>query len=130
MSSAHVEFYKGKIFTVLFAVFLGGVAAGAIGMKVYHDYVLHDSTLGVDVGTDDTYQTLQHLAEELDLSEQQYSDMKAVLDESIMNEAEMMSRIQMLRTELRERITAILNSEQRDRFEVLLHQASSPAVAP
>lgn len=130
MSSAHVEFYKGKIFTVLFAVFLGGVAAGAIGMKVYHDHVLHDSTLGVDVGTDDTYQTLQHLAEELDLSEQQYSDMKAVLDGSIMNEAEMMSRIQMLRTELRERITEILNSKQRDRFEVLLHQASPPAMSP
>ena len=130
MSSVHVEFYKGKIFTVLFAVFLGGVAAGGIGMKVYHDHVLHDSMLGVDVGTEETYETVQHLAEELDLSEQQFSDIKAVLDECIMNEAEMMNQIQMLRTALRERITKILNSEQRDRFEVLLHQASVPTPIP
>ena len=120
----HVEFYKGKIFTVLFAVFLGGGAAGGIGMKVYHDHVLHDSTLAVDVRTDETYQTLKHLAEELDLSERQFSNIKTVLDECIMNEADLMKRIQMLRAELRERITEILNSEQRDKFEVLLHDAA------
>ena len=123
----HVEFYKGKIFTVLFAVFLGGAAAGGIGVKVYQDHTRHPSEPVIDLKP---YQMVQHLADELALNEQQFGEIQAVLDECIMKEADMMNRIQMLRTEGRKRISELLNSEQREKFEALLHQVSQPAAAP
>jgi CHAD domain-containing protein len=73
---------------------------------------------------------VQHLADELDLNEQQFGETQAVLDECIMKEADMMNRIQMLRTEGRKRISELLNSEQRKKFKALLHQVSQPAAAP
>ena len=122
MSSAHVEYYKGKIFTVLFAVFLGGGAAGAIGMKAYQDHLRPGATGTTPSGS---YESVEHLADELNLNEKQYSAIRSVLDECIMHEADMMNRIQNLRTETRQRISKILDSEQREKFELLLHQVSA-----
>jgi hypothetical protein len=60
------------------------------------------------------------LRDELKLDDRQYSQVHSVLDEIIMEEADMVSRIQALRTEGRERIEKILNDQQRERFRTLL----------
>ncbi len=122
MSSAHVEYYKGKIFTVLFGVFLGGAAAGGIGMKAYQDHFRPSATDATPAGS---YESVEHLADELNLNDKQYSEIRSVLDECIMHEADMMNRIQNLRTETRQRISKILDSEQREKFDLLLHQVST-----
>ena len=119
MSSAHTELYKGKIFTVLFAVFLGGAAAGAVGMKVYHDRVGTNRA----ASSPTSLLAVDHLAAELDLDDRQYSEVRSVLDECIMHEADMMNRIRILRDGGRESIYKILNQEQQREFELLLNQA-------
>ncbi|MDA1316222.1 MAG: hypothetical protein O2968_23125 [Acidobacteria bacterium] len=121
MSTSHVEFYKGKICGVLFVVFLCGVAAGGVGLRVYQAAV---PSLPEDIGglnpASDPSAAVEHLRDELKLDDQQYSQVHSVLDECIMQEADMVSRIQALRSEGRERIEKILNDQQRERFRTLL----------
>ncbi len=122
MSTAHVEFYKGKICGVLFVVFLCGVAAGAVALRVYQGAT---QPLEIADGLNragDPSAAVEHLRDELGLNDQQYSRVHSVLDEYIMHEADMVSRIQALRTEGRERIEKILNVQQREQFRTLLHE--------
>lgn len=121
MSTSHVEFYKGKICGVLFVVFLCGVAAGAVALRVYQAGATSaPETAGALNPASDPSAAVEHLRDELKLDEQQYSQVHSVLDECIMQEADMVSRIQALRTEGRERIEKILNDQQRERFRTLL----------
>jgi hypothetical protein len=127
MSTAHVEFYKGKICGVLFVVFLCGVAAGAVGLRVYQ-VVLPSAaeTAGALDPAGDPSAAVEHLRDELKLDDQQFSQVHGVLDECIMQEADMVSRIQALRSEGRERIEQILNEQQRERFRTLLLESPLP----
>ena len=121
MSTSHVEFYKGKICGVLSVVFVCGVAAGAVGLRVYQAVVpAAPVTAGALNPASDPSAAVEHLRDELKLDDQQYSQVHSVLDECIMQEADMVSRIQALRTEGRERIEKILNDQQRERFRTLL----------
>lgn len=121
MSTSQVEFYKGKICGVLFVVFLCGVAAGGVALRVYQAAVpsLPENTGALNPASDPSA-AVEHLRDELKLDDQQYSQVHSVLDEYIMQEADMVSRIQALRTEGRERIEKILNDQQRERFRTLL----------
>ena len=121
MSTSHVEFYKGKICGVLFVVFLCGVAAGAVALKIYQAAVPSSTVAaGALNPAKDPSAAVEHLREELKLDDQQYSLVHSVLDECIMQEADMVSRIQALRTEGRERIEKILTDQQREQFRTLL----------
>jgi hypothetical protein len=121
MSTSHVEFYKGKICGVLSVVFVCGVAAGAVGLRVYQAVVpAAPVTAGALNPASDPSAAVEHLRDELKLDDRQYSQVHSVLDEIIMEEADMVSRIQALRTEGRERIEKILNDQQRERFRTLL----------
>jgi hypothetical protein len=120
MSSPQVELYRGKIFGVLFVVFLCGMAAGAVGMKVY----VTELTPVAD-NAHDLKSALAHLSEELDLDSQQVIQVRSVLDECIMEEAELMEQIRTLRAGGRLRIEKILNESQKKKFETLLHEVAS-----
>lgn len=122
MTNAQVTFYKGKIAGVLSVVFLAGMLAGAVGTSVYQRQTAsaphadsHRASLAVE-----------HLRDELGLDSEQYAQVRGVLDECIMLEADMLTQIQLLRSDGRERIVKVLNSDQRAKFESLLHQVSSP----
>jgi hypothetical protein len=123
MSTAHVDFYKGKICGVLFVVFLCGVAAGAVALRVYQAAVPSSPAIaGTLDPASDPSAAVEHLRDELGLDDEQYSRVHGVLDHCIMQEADMVSRIQALRTEGRERIEKILNDQQREQFRTLLHE--------
>ena len=122
MTNAQVTFYKGKIAGVLSVVFLAGMGAGAVGTSVYQRQAAsaphadsHPASLAVE-----------HLRDELSLDSEQYAQVRGVLDECIMLEADMLTQIQLLRSDGRERIMKVLNGDQRAKFESLLHQVSSP----
>ncbi len=122
MTSAHVEFYKGKICGVLFVVFVCGVAAGGVGMKAYLEHTASPPQSGFD--PDSPRLAVERLQEELGLDDKQFSEVHSVLDECIMREADMFSRIESLRSDGRVRIERILNDQQRETFRNLLLKAS------
>jgi len=66
----------------------------------------------------------RELKEELGLDEKQFSEVHSVLDECIMQEADMFSRIESLRSDGRARIEMILNDQQRETFRNILLKAS------
>ena len=122
MTNAQVTFYKGKIAGVLSVVFLAGMGAGAVGTSVYQ----RQTASALHADSHPASLAVEHLRDELSLDNEQYAQVRGVLDECIMLEADMLTQIQLLRSDGRERIVKVLNSDQRAKFESLLHQVSSP----
>ena len=122
MTNAQVTFYKGKIAGVLSVVFLAGMGAGAVGTSVYQ----RQTASALHADSHPASLAVEHLRDELSLDSEQYAQVRGVLDECIMLEADMLTQIQLLRSDGRERIVKVLNSDQRAKFESLLHQVSSP----
>lgn len=127
MTNAQVTFYKGKIAGVLSVVFLAGMGAGAVGTTVYQRRTLAGQTASAPhADSHPASLAVEHLRDELSLDSEQYAQVRGVLDHCIMLEADMLTQIQLLRSDGRERIVKVLNSDQRAKFESLLHQVSSP----
>jgi hypothetical protein len=121
MTSAHVEFYKGKIVGVFLVVFICGMAAGGVGMKAYIDHAEPQPTA---VELDRTREVMGRLKAELHLDDNQFSQVRGVLDECIMYEADMLSQIETLRSDGRTRIEKILDDEQRKTFRTVFIEPS------
>lgn len=121
MTSAHVEFYKGKIVGVFLVVFICGMAAGGVGVKAYLDHSEPERTA---VDLDRTREVMDRLKTELHLNDNQFSQVRGVLDECIMYEADMLSQIDSLRTDGRTRIEKILDDEQRETFRAVFLEPS------
>jgi hypothetical protein len=125
MSDAYIDSCKGKAFAILFFVFAAGMAAGAFSLTVYQRHVgvtaetvppgqhQHQPTLAVE-----------RLRRQLDLNEVQFVEMQSVLDECIMKEADLLTHLALTRSDGRERIMKILDSEQQQKFEILLDKVS------
>ena len=121
MTSAHVEFYKGKIVGVLLVVFVCGMAAGGVGMKAYLDHAEPEPEAA---GLEATREVMDRLKAELHLNDEQFTEVRGVLDECIMYEADMMSQIESLRSNGRDRIEKILDDEQRETFRTVFLKTS------
>ena len=125
MSTSHIGFYKGKICGVLSVVFLCGLAAGAVGMWAYQSGGNPESHAGIGHHpTEEVSEAMAELRKELGLDDRQSSEVYSVLDECIMQEADMFVRIQELRNDGRERIARILNDQQREKFSNLFYESS------
>ena len=125
MSTSHIGFYKGKICGVLSVVFLCGLAAGAVGMWAYQSGGKPESHTGIGLHpTEEVSEAMAELRKKLGLDDRQSSEVYSVLDECIMQEADMFVRIQELRNDGRERIARILNDQQREKFRTLFYESS------
>ncbi len=123
MSSPRLDSCQGKALGILLLVFLAGTGSGIIGSYFYpsapspaatHDPIdIHDSALA-----------LEHLQDELDLDSEQVVQVKTILDECIMMEAEWLSKIKYMKAEGRDRILVLLDNQQRERFQSVLHEVS------
>jgi hypothetical protein len=69
-------------------------------------------------------EAVEHLESELSLTQDQTQQVRGILDECIMQEADLMKQIEMIKTQGRERITQVLDEPQRSKFQMLL-QAST-----
>ena len=125
MAGEYIDSCKGKAFAVLFFVFVGGMAAGALSLKVYQ------RQSGVEVvATSQSHQhqptlAVERLREELNLNETQFVEVQSVLDECIMKEADLLTQLALTRTDGRGRIMKILNESQQEKFDTLLRQVST-----
>ena len=91
----------------------------------YQDPPPADHTHGPTGGWHDSETALQQLQEELELDGGQVTQVKTVLDECIMMEAELLSKIKYMKAEGRDRILVLLDNQQRVKFQAVLHEVSA-----
>ena len=126
MAGEYIDSCKGKAFAVLFFVFVGGMAAGALGLKVYQRYGGAEvAAAPLDRHQHQPTLAVERLREELNLNETQFVEVQSVLDECIMKEADLLTQLALTRTDGRGRIMQILNESQQEKFDTLLRQVST-----
>ncbi|MDE0103446.1 MAG: hypothetical protein OXN89_13805 [Bryobacterales bacterium] len=103
-----------KAVGVMAIIFVSGVATGLLASRLV-DF------LAPQRGTQFRIEaTVQDLAERLTLNPSQIEDIQAILDDLIMEEAELLGELQWNQMEAHERILRFLTPEQADRFRSLV----------
>ena len=111
---------RGLSIAVVAALFLSGVAVGALGMHLYYWDRLSPHRMG---GPPDTPWVSVWMERELDLSADQKVQIETILADSRKRSAEIRHevkpRVEALVTETSKRIAEVLTHDQRRRFEKL-----------
>ncbi len=123
MSSPRLDSIQGKALGILLLVFLAGAGSGILGSRAYQN-TLQDQVDDPAGRWRDPVLALQHLQEELGLGSEQVTQVKTVLDDCIMMEAELLSKIKYMKVEGRDRILVLLDNQQRQKFLAVLHEVS------
>ena len=125
MSDAYIDSCKGKAFAILFFVFAAGMAAGGFSVTVYQRH-MGATTVAAPLGGHEhqPMMAVERLRRQLNLNEVQFVEMQSVLDECIMKEADLLTQLALTRTDGRQRIMKILDTQQQQKFEVLLDRVS------
>ena len=124
MSSPRLDSCQGKALGILLLVFLAGAASGIFGGRAYQNTPQADHTHDPAGGWHDPELALEHLQEELGLDSKQVTNVKTILDECIMMEAELLSNIKSMKADGRDRILVLLDNQQRQKFQAVLHEVS------
>ena len=107
----------GRAIGVLALVFFCGFATGLLTSNLIEGY-------SEDRGTQFRIEaTLQGLAEELSLNPSQMEQIQAILDDVIMEEAELLGELKWNQLEAHQRITKYLTPEQTRRFSQMIQVA-------
>ena len=112
--------HKGKLFGFVAVVFLTGMVAGALTTKLADRYFAEPDGLKQEKQV-----ALQHLSEELDLTEEQARAVEAILDEFIMQQADLINTFNSSRLSGHDRIIEVLNDDQRRRFQEVLTELNT-----
>ena len=117
-----------KAALLVFAVFVLGIALGALGMHVASTQVFGSPRNGANAGKmhKDKAQIVAELTRELTLTAEQQAQFSAILDESrakykAINE-QVRPQYDQVREQGRDRIRAILTAEQRPKFEAFVQR--------
>ena len=114
----------GRAFGFITAVFAIGVASGAVGMHVYELKMDTPPVISIDY-QEDSHAALDEMAKQLQLDDSQRQRVQTILDECIMEEAELLMRVKQIQQTGRGRILEVLEPEQRTDFETLFSRAAS-----
>ena len=124
MTMARSESCTAKAWAILLVVFLGGVASGVLVQRAVDPKPTPAPGLAtIDPSTEPT-KAVEHLETELSLTEDQTQQVRGILDECIMQEADLMKQIEMIKTQGRERIAQVLDEPQRTKFTTLLEAST------
>ena len=123
MTMARSESCTAKAWAILLVVFLGGVASGVMVQRAITPATPPDMT-GTALQMEPT-EAVEHLESELSLTQDQTQQVRGILDECIMQEADLMKQIEMIKTQGRERIAHVLDEPQRTKFQTMLLEAST-----
>lgn len=108
---------------VVAALFLSGVAIGALGMHLYYWQRLGPGARGFGDGPPPAPMMLGWMERELDLSREQRDAIREIVADSMRRGAEMRDelrpQVEALMRETSERIAMVLTEEQRRRYEEL-----------
>lgn len=109
---------RGVAILAVCALFLSGVAIGAVGMFLYVHQVVRSGEPRFD---SDRVMRRGHLVQELDLSDEQHAQVRAILEESWREGAEMRRKmrpeVEALMGRTRAAIEEVLTPEQLAKFE-------------
>ena len=114
---------SGRAFGFIAAVFVIGVASGAVGMHVYESKRHTPPIITIDY-QEDSQAALDEMASQLKLNDTQRERVQAILDECIMEEADLLMRVKQIQQSGRSRILEVLEPGQRAEFEMLFSRAS------
>jgi hypothetical protein len=124
MTMARSESCTAKAWAILLVVFLGGVASGVLVQRAVAPTPPGTPEIAAAHSQMEPTEAVEHLESELSLTQDQTLQVRGILDECIMQEADLMKQIEMIKTQGRERITQVLDEPQRSKFQKLL-QAST-----
>jgi hypothetical protein len=118
-----------RILTTLMLVFLAGAATGALSMRLGLHEKLHKATPASTPQESNRDAILSRFKSQLDLSGQQTEQLGLVLDDFGQYYQSLEEQLDDLRATGKTRIIAILNPEQRQKFEKMMTDLA-PQLAP
>lgn len=111
---------RGKLAGMVALIFLSGTAAGALSMHLADRYWLRPQAAVLSEA--EKQMALQHFSQELELNAEQSRAMEEILDEFIMEQANLMQQFQNTRISGHDQILRILNPDQQKRFKKVLDE--------
>lgn len=125
MTMARSESCTTKAWAILLVVFLGGVASGVLVQRAVAPPPAAPPEVATATSQMEPTEAVEHLESELSLTQDQTQQVRGILDECIMQEADLMKQIEMIKTQGRERIAQVLDEPQRTKFQTMLLEASA-----
>lgn len=127
-ASRKAPWRDARIFSTLFLVFLAGAASGALSMRLgSHDRLRGGVASATREPTREV--VLRKFQSELDLTGDQSEKLAMVLDDYGHYYKDLQDQLEDLRSTGKNQILAILNPDQRDRFEKMMNDLA-PQLAP
>ena len=130
MSDVRWTACEGKAFAILSAVFIAGLASGMVVMHVFDGEEIIAAVTESEQPLEEEYHrqslmAVEELEAELGLDPEQTERARIILDESIMDEADLLMRMRQVQLRGRERIMDVLRPEQRNDFKAIFHPVVS-----
>jgi len=121
MISDRPSWQNQRILTTLIVIFVSGAMTGALCMRLGLHERLHPS--GASLNNPNTGKVfLARCQKELNLTQQQAEQMATILDDYKMYYQSLQDQLDEVRATGKSRILAVLNDQQRARFEKLLNE--------
>ena len=111
---------KGKLYRMIALIFVSGMLGGAFTMGVADRYWLQPQSAMLNEA--EKAMAVQHFSQELELNPEQAKAIEDILDEFIMQQANLMAEFKNSRTSGHNRLLKILNEDQRKRLEKVLSE--------
>lgn len=115
---------KGKLAFLVSILFLSGVAVGGIGMHLGDRYWLRQEAPPMMTEAEKRM-ALQHFSQELELNAEQASAIENILDEFIMEQADLMQQFRTRRMAGHDQLLRVLNPDQQKRLQKVLDELSN-----
>jgi hypothetical protein len=114
---------KVKLFGMVAFIFVCGMASGAFTWHVAQRRWFPPKA--PVLSAEDKSVAMDHFNRELELSEQQARAVESILDEFIMEQADLMARFRTSRTSGHQRLNEVLNESQRKRLKKVLEELNT-----
>jgi hypothetical protein len=114
---------KFKLLGMVAFIFTCGMVTGALTWHVVGRRLLPPKP--PVLSAEDKAAAMEHFARELELTEQQALAIESILDEFIMEQADILARYRTSRTSGHDRLYQVLNEEQRKRLRKVLEEINT-----